>query len=74
MEIIGGIQYKQLLKKARIFPGDRISITLRSDNGRRLGEISAKVVKVYKHHVLLDFGKWKESRRIADIVLGLLDY
>ena len=70
---VEGILYKELLKRTRIVPGDRVRITLRGENGHRTGQINAKVVEVYKHHALLDFGKWKESRRIADIVLGLLD-
>lgn len=70
---IGGIQYEQLLKKATIYPGDKIRLTLRSEKGNRIGQITVKVLEVYRHHVVLDFGKWKESRRIADIALGLAD-
>ena len=70
---VGGIQYAQLLKRTRIFPGDKIKLIIRSDNGHRVGQITAKVLEVYKHHVLLDFGKYKESRRIADIALGLVN-
>ena len=70
---VGGIQYERLLKKTRIFPGDKIKITLTSDNGRWIGTINARVLEVHKHHVLLDFGKYKECRRIADIALGLIN-
>ena len=70
---IGGIQYEQLLKRTKIFPGDKIKLTLRNEKGGYLGKIVAKVEAVHKHHVLLDFGKYKECRRIADIALGLVE-
>lgn len=71
---IGGIQYEQLLRRTRIYPGDKVKINVESDNGRSLGTIIATVLKRYRHHVLLDFGKYKESRRIADIALGIIKY
>ena len=71
--MIGGIQYRQLLRKTRIYPGEMITLMIRSDKGHRIGQINVRVLEVYKHHVVLDFGKWKESRRIADIALGLAD-
>lgn len=70
---IGGIQYSELLRRTKIKPGDEIKLMIRSDRGSKVGVRKVKVVKVYRHHVLLDFGKWKESRRIADIALGLAD-
>ena len=70
---ITGIQYEQLLKNTRIYPGDKIRLMIRSDKGTRLGAITAKVTEVHRHHVVLDFGKYKESRRIADIALGLAE-
>lgn len=70
---IGGIQYKQLLRRTRIYPGDMIMLMIRSDKGHRIGQIKVRVLEVHRHHVVLDFGKWKESRRIADIALGLAD-
>lgn len=66
-----GIKYSELLKKTRIDPGDTVNVMITSEQGKRLGVIKIKVLKVYKHHVLLDFGEYKECRRIADIALGL---
>ena len=71
---IGGIQYEQLLRRTRIYSGDKVKINIESDNGRSLGTIRPTVLKRYRHHVLLDFGKYKESRRIADIALGIIKY
>lgn len=70
---IFGIRYDELLRKTKIKPGDRVKLVLRSDKGHYLGVVTTKVVEVYRHHVLLDFGKYKECRRIADIALGLAD-
>ena len=72
MEVFG-IKYDDLMRKTVIKPGDKIRLTLRSDNGRSMGQITTKVLEVYRHHVLLDFGKYKECRRIADIALGLVE-
>ena len=66
-----GYIYTELLKKTRIDPGDTVNVMITSEQGKRLGVIKTKVLKVYKHHVLLDFGEYKECRRIADIALGL---
>ena len=68
---IGGIQYRQLLRRTRFVPGDKITLGSYSDNGRFMGKKTLTVLEVYRHHVVLDFGKYKESRRIADIALGL---
>lgn len=66
-----GINYNELLKKTTIRPGDIVQLKIESEKGREIGCINVKVIQVFRHHVLLDFGKWVESRRIADIVLGL---
>lgn len=70
MEIYG-IQYSELLKEAKIYPGDTVNVMITSEQGKKLGTAKAKVLKRYTHHVLLNFGKYKECRRIADIALGL---
>ncbi len=70
---IFGIRYDDLLRKTKITPGTTLRVLQRGDDGRKIGTVKAKVVEVYRHHVLLDFGKYRESRRKADIVLGLCD-
>lgn len=73
VEIRGGIQYQELLRRVKLKPGDEVKLMIYSDKGARQGIIKTKVVQVFRHHVLLDFGKYKESRRIADIALGLAE-
>ena len=68
-----GYIYTELLKKTRIDPGDTVSVMVTSEQGRKLGVIKVKVIKRYRHHALLDFGEYKECRRIADIALGLVN-
>lgn len=68
---IGGIQYRQLLRNTRFVPGNKITLGRYSEKGHLMGKVTVKVLEVYRHHVVLDFGKYKESRRIADIALGL---
>lgn len=69
---IFGIRYSELLKK-RIPPGSELKVLKRDVEGRKIGTVIVRVVEEYKHHVVLDFGKYRESRRKADIVLGLCD-
>ena len=71
--MVVAIQYEELMKKQRIYPGDKITLYRHSEKGRCIGTVQTKVVSVHRHHVLLDFGKYKESRRIADLALGLAD-
>lgn len=66
-----GRSYMEILRKARIYPGDRLKVTRREEGENRM--LWVEVAAVYPHIVLLDFGAYKESRRIADIVLGLTD-
>lgn len=68
-----GYIYSELLKRTRIYPGDTVDVMMTSDLGTKLGIRKVKVLEVYRHHVVLDFGKYKESRRIADIALGLVN-
>ncbi len=68
---MSGILYNTLIKKSTVSPGDTIGIHIRDVDGRSQREIYAKVTKVYKHHAMLDFGAYRECRRIADITLGL---
>lgn len=70
---INGIQYSELLKKTKLLPGTRLKILKKDIEGRGIGTAIVKVVEVHKHHVLLEFGKYRESRRIADIALGICD-
>ena len=67
-----GYIYSDLLKKTRIYPGDTVGVMMTRDCGHKIGIRRVKVLEVYRHHAVLDFGKWKESRRIADIALGLV--
>ena len=70
---IFGIKYSELLKKTRIDPGDTVNVMIYSEKGTRSESRKTKVLEVHRHHVLLDFGKYKECRRIADIALGLVN-
>lgn len=68
-----GIKYGDLIRNFRIYPGDVLKIREKNDNGQVICNKKATVAAVYTHHVLLDFGKHKESRRKAEIALGLCD-
>lgn len=68
-----GIKYGDQVQNFRIFPGDVLKIQGKDEDGRRTDLKRVKVAAVYRHHVLLDMGTHKESRRKADIVLGLCD-
>ena len=72
MEIFGYMQ-AELLKKTRIPPGTRLKVIKKDIEGRGIGTRVVKVLEEHKHHVLLDFGAYKESRRKVDIALGICD-
>ena len=68
-----GIKYGDLIRNFRIYPGDVLKIRQKDDNGQNVREKRATVAAVYTHHVLLDFGLYKESRKKIDIALRLSD-
>lgn len=63
----------QLLNKTRIPPGTKLKILKKDIEDRGVETRIVKVVEEYRHHVLLDFGDYKESRRKVDIALGICD-
>lgn len=71
MEMLYRIPYANVLKKTQIKPGDEVTLTERGEGGRRIGGRKVKVLKVYRHHALLDFGEYQECRRIVDLEFGL---
>ena len=71
MESFYQIKLANVLQKSRLKAGDKVTLVLRSEKGRMIGKVTVPVVQRYKHHVLLDFGKYKECRRIVDIEFGL---
>lgn len=66
------VLYKDLVA---IFPykaGDTIDIIQRPcEKERRAKQRTVKVLQVFKEHVLLDFGHYKECRKKSDIMLHL---
>lgn len=66
-----GRSYKDVRRGIRIGVGDRLRV-MRVENGMR-SVLLTEVAEVYEHHVVLDFGKYRESRRIVDIELGISD-
>lgn len=60
---------QNILEKCNLKVGDRIEVTSFTYNGRFIQSKVVTVAGVYKRHVLLDFGGYKESRLIADICL-----
>ena len=68
-----GIPYDKLLAETKLFQGQQVRLVERNQKGEIKRSMYVKVVKRYRHHVLLDFGKYKESRRMADIALGLAE-
>ncbi len=64
-----GFYWNDICERLRVKPGDKISIKIVSDRGKILENITATVLKVYPRFVLLDFGEYRESRLIVDIVL-----
>lgn len=69
------IYLNKLLDTTKIKPGTKVKVMYREREGVRLitQAKTATVKEVYRHHVLLDFGAYKECRRIADIVMGTGD-
>lgn len=66
-----GIIQSELLKKS-IPPGTKLKLIVGDrENGSWVRTVT--VVEEYKNHVLLDFGKYRESRRKVDIALKLGD-
>lgn len=66
-----GIIQSELLKKS-IPPGTKLKLLVGDrENGSWVRTVT--VVEEYKNHVLLDFGKYRESRRKVDIALKLGD-
>lgn len=66
------ILYKDLIAMFPYKAGDTIEIIRKPcAETRREKRRKAKVVQVYKEHVLLDFGFYKESRKKSDIMLRL---
>lgn len=68
-----GIPYDKLLTETKLIPGQQVRLVEKNQKGEIRRSMYVKVAKRYRHHVLLDFGKYKESRRIADIALGLAE-
>lgn len=68
-----GIKYGDLIRNFRIYPGDVLKIRQKNDNGQVIANKIVTVAAVYTHHVLLDFGGYKESRRKADIAMRTCD-
>lgn len=67
-----GIIQSELLKKVSIPPGTKLKLLVGDrENGSWIRTVT--VVEEYKHHVLLDFGNYRESRRKVDVVLKLGD-
>lgn len=72
MEGIYYIRNELVLRKSKIKPGDTVKLVPRGDSEKK--EIrNVKVLKRYRHHALLDFGKYKECRRIVDLELGIAE-
>lgn len=72
MEGIYCIRSELVLRKSKIKPGDTVKLVPRGDSERK--EIrTVKVLERYRHHALLDFGKYKECRRIVDLELGIAE-
>lgn len=72
MEVYGIFQ-NQLLKKTKIPPGTKLRLIERKADGTAIVLGTVRVVEEYRHHVLLDFGKYKESRRKVDIAFRIGD-
>ncbi len=64
-----GFYWNDIRERLKVKQGNKISIKIVSDSGSILGNVTATVLKVYPRFVLLDFGKYRESRLIVDIVL-----
>lgn len=68
-----GYIYSELVKKTKIPSGTKLKILKKDAIEGGLEKRIVKVVEEYKHHVLLDFGAYKECRRKVDIALGICD-
>lgn len=66
------LQYTEVLRRVDYHIGDKISVEgdLIKSEGRHEW-LSGTVAGVYRHHILIDFGAYKECRRKADLYLGL---
>lgn len=67
-----GIIQKELLKRISIPPGTKLKIEV-GNREERSWIRTVTVIEEYKHHVLLDFGAYRESRRKVDIALKIGD-
>lgn len=66
------ILYCDLISLFYYKAGDTIDIVSRPrDESRREKRRKVKILQVFKEHVLLDFGKYKECRKKTDIMLHL---
>lgn len=68
---MAGIMYIDILENMEIRQDEHVKIEMVSEKGVKHGIRKAKVVAVYPHVVLLDFGKYKETRKKVDIFLKL---
>lgn len=66
------IRNETVLRNSKIKPGDTVKLVSRSESERKEVRI-VKVLERYRHHALLDFGAYKECRRIIDIELGIAE-
>lgn len=69
------IYLNKLLDATKIRRGTKVKVLYREREGllNVTREKTATIIEVYRNHVLLDFGAYRECRRISDIVLGLGD-
>lgn len=71
-----GIRYDDLIRNVTIKPGQTVRVGINREGDieerkRKKNIVTATVLRIYKHHVLLDLGKYKECRRKADLYFGL---
>lgn len=66
------VLYKDLIAMFPYEVGDRIEIIQKPcEEARKVKRRTVKVLQVFREHVLLDFGHYKECRKKSDIMLHL---